>query len=126
KVSQLQAGLAAAKQDVRILQADMEAAYQNVNKTKSELQYAVYQQNLSQGLAKKGAGPEEDAQKWTAQVEMTGAGVKQAAADADRSRLRYQSEINGVNTTVAKAVAELQESEAALQQALATVDGTKG
>ena len=31
-----------------------------------ELEYAKYQQRLVQGLAKKGAGPEEDAQKWAA------------------------------------------------------------
>src|SRR5206468_2356826 len=83
------------------------------------------QKDLSQGVANKGAGPEEDAQKWTAQVGVTGAGVKQATADADRARLRYQSEINGVNTTVAKSVAELQESKAILQHALATVDSTR-
>jgi multidrug resistance efflux pump len=125
KVNQLQAELAAAKQDVRIFKADMDAATQKIDKTESQLVYAKYQRQLSDDLAKKGAGPEEDAQKWTAQMKAIEAGVKEAAAEADRARLRYQSNIDGVNTTIAKASAELQESKAALQQALASVEGTR-
>jgi len=125
KIDQLQAELAAAKQDVRMYKAEMEGAEQKVDQTKSELEYAKYQRELSEGLANKGAGPEEDAQKWMAQTSATKAAVKEATAEADRARLRYKSNINGVNTTVAKTYAELQESKAALQQALAAVEATR-
>jgi multidrug resistance efflux pump len=125
KVDQLKAGLAAANQDVLMYKADVEAAEQKVIRSKSELEYAKYQQQLSQGLAQKGAGPEEDAQKWTAQMYATEAAVVEAKAEAERSRLKYQSQWEGVNTTVASATAQLKESEAVQKQAIATVDSVK-
>src|SRR5271167_1789378 len=121
KVEQLNAGLASANQDVRMYKADLDAAEQKVARTKSELEYAKYQQQLSQGLAEKGAGPDEDAQKWQAQMNADEAAVKEVTADAERSRLKYQSQYEGVNTTVASATSQLKESEAAQKQALATI-----
>src|SRR5271167_2462798 len=121
KVEQLKAGLAAANQDVLMYKADLEAAEQKVVRTKSELEYAKYQKQLSQGLAEKGAGPEEDAQKWQAQMNADEAAVSEATAEAERSRLKYQSQWEGVNTTVASATAQLKESEAAQKQAAATI-----
>jgi len=91
KVEQLNAGLAGANQDVRMYKTDLDAAEQKVVRTKSELEYAKYQRQLSQGLAEKGAGPEEDAQKWQAQMNADEAAVKEATADAERSRLKYPS-----------------------------------
>ena len=121
KVEQLQAGVAAADQDVRMFKADLEAAEQKVVRARSELEYAKYQQQTSHGLAQKGAGPEEDAQKWAAQMNADEAVVMEATAEAERSRLKYQSQWGGVNTTVASATAQLKESEAAEKQALATI-----
>ncbi len=125
KVEQLNAGLAAAHQDVRMYKSDLEAAEQKVARSKSELEYAKYQQQLSQGLAQKGAGPEEDAQKWKAQMDADEAAVMQATAEAERSRLKYQSQWEGVNTTVASATAQLKESEAAQKQAAATITSVR-
>jgi multidrug resistance efflux pump len=125
KVDQLKAELAAAKQDVRMYKADLEGAEQKVVKSKSELEYSKYQQQLSQGLAQKGAGPEEDAQKWEAQTHATEAAVLESIAGADRSRLKYESQWEGVNTNVATATAELKESEAAEKQAVATIPSVK-
>src|SRR5208283_2717380 len=125
KVEQLRAGLAGANQDVRMYKTDLDAAEQKVIKSKSELEYAKYQQQLSQGLSQKGAGPEEDAQKWTAQMKAEEAAVLQAEAEAERSRLKYQSQWEGVNTTVASATAQLKESEAAQKQAAATITSVK-
>lgn len=121
KVEQLKAGLASANQDVRMYKADLQAAEHKVVRTKSELEYAKYQQQLSYGLAQKGAGPEEDAQKWKAQMNANEAAVMEATAEAERSRLKYQSQWEGVNTTVASATAQLKESEAAERQATATI-----
>jgi multidrug resistance efflux pump len=125
KVEQLQAGLASANQDVRMYKADLDASEQKVARTKSELEYAKYQQKLSEGLAQKGAGPEEDAQKWNAQMNADEAAVLEATAEAERSRLKYQSQWEGVNTTVAGATAQLKESEAAEKQATATITSLK-
>ncbi|HXX84959.1 MAG TPA: efflux RND transporter periplasmic adaptor subunit [Casimicrobiaceae bacterium] len=108
KVKQLEAQLAKAKQDVLVMKADVAATAQKVVKLKAELDYAKYQQKLYTGLAKQGAGPEEDAQKWTAQVTADEAAILEAQADEQRARLRYTSQINGVNTTVAAIEADLE------------------
>jgi len=107
KVQQLEAELARAKQNVLVLDADQELALQKVVKARSELEYATYQRELADRLAKNGAGPEEDAQKWNAQMKMAQASVQEGLAEAERARLRYESEIGGVNTTVAAVEAEL-------------------
>jgi len=121
KVKQLHAGLASANQDVRMYKADVDAAEQKVVRSKSELEYSKYQQQLSKGLSAKGAGPEEDAQKWQAQMNANQAAVMEATAEAERARLKYQSQWEGVNTSVASATAQLKESEAAQKQAIATI-----
>jgi multidrug resistance efflux pump len=110
KVNQLEASLAKAKQDVLVLKADTQINAQKIVKLKAELEYAKYQLKLSSDLAKRGAGPEEDAQKWTAQVAAYEAGIREAQAEETRARLRYTSEINGVNTTVAAIQAELDQA----------------
>jgi len=107
KVQQFEAQLAQAKQNVQILKADIDVATQKLSKTQSETVYARYQQNLATSLASKGAGPEEDAQRWDAQLKVNEAAVKETSAELDRAKLRYQSEINGVNTSVAEAEAGL-------------------
>jgi multidrug resistance efflux pump len=53
------------------------------------------------------------------------AAVLQAEAEAERSRLKYESQWEGVNTTVAGATAQMKESEAAQKQAAATVESLK-
>ncbi|HXJ36770.1 MAG TPA: efflux RND transporter periplasmic adaptor subunit [Candidatus Eisenbacteria bacterium] len=110
KVAQLEAEVAKAEQDVLVLEADEVVANQKVARAKSELEYAKYQRQLTAMLAKKGAGPEEEFQKWTAQMHVAEADAKEAAAEAQRARVRYQSQIGGVNTSVAMARAELDQA----------------
>jgi multidrug resistance efflux pump len=112
KAKQFEARLAEATQNVQVLKADVDMATQKVAKAKSELDYARYEQKLSQGLAEKGAGPEEDAQKWSSQVGIAQAAIKEAEVEVTRARLKYQSEIGGVNTTVAAMQAAVKEAEA--------------
>lgn len=107
KVRQLEAQLAQAKQNVLVFKADWEGAQQKVIQTQSELEYDKYQERLNRDLASQGAGPEEDLQKWTAQVKAGEASVREAEADAERARLRYTSQIGGVNTDVAAIEGEL-------------------
>jgi multidrug resistance efflux pump len=110
KVRQLRAQLAQAKQNVLIMKADIQASSEKVVRLKSQLEYARYQEKLSNGLAKRGAGPEEDAQKWNAQVGADTAAIKEAQAEELRARLKYESEIDGVNTSVAAIQAELDQA----------------
>ncbi|MBI4892959.1 MAG: HlyD family secretion protein [Acidobacteria bacterium] len=121
RIGQLQAELVAAQQDARIMQADLEAADSRTLKVKSELEYARLQDQRYRGLAQQNAGPAEDAEKWRTQVLAQEAGLKEALAEASRARLKYDSKIGGVNTTVAGAEGRLKEGEASLEDAQATL-----
>jgi multidrug resistance efflux pump len=126
KVRQLEAQLAKARQDVMVLKADTAINEQKIARLRADLDYAKYQLKLSAELAKQGAGPEEDAQKWAAQVAAYDASIKEAQAEETRARLRYTSDIGGVNTTVAAIQAELDQARYYLENTLmlAPEDGT--
>jgi multidrug resistance efflux pump len=126
KVRQLEAQLARAKQDVLVLKADTQINQQKIARLRADLKFATYQKNLAVSLARQGAGPEEDAQKWTAQVAADEAAIGEAQAEEARARLRYTSEIGGVNTTVAAVQAELDQALFYLDNTLmvAPEDGT--
>jgi len=110
KVKQLEATLAAAKQNVGVLKAEMEATAAAVPKAESELAYAKIESQRYRKLAQDNAGSEADAQRWATQVLADEANVKEATAQAERARLKYESEIDGVNTTVAAVQAELDQA----------------
>ena len=118
QVRQLESQLAKAKQNVLVMKTDIEVSRQKVNKNKAHLEFARYQQTLSANLAKQGAGPEEDAKKWAAQVAADEAAIKEAQAEEQRAILNYTSEINGVNTTVAATQAELDQARFYLENTL--------
>ena len=118
KVRQLEAQLAKAKQDVLVLKSDTQINVQKIAKLKADREYATYQLRLSTDLARQGAGPEEDQQKWKAQVAANEAAIKEAQAEETRARLRYTSEIGGVNTTVAAVQAELDQARYYLENTL--------
>ena len=109
-VRQLEAEVAKAKQNVLVLKADTQVSAQKVVKLRADLEYAEYQLKLSTNLARQGAGPEEDAQQWTAQVAAYEANIKEAEAEVTRTNLEYTSNINGVNTTVAAVQAQLDQA----------------
>jgi len=110
KVNQLQAQLAQAKQNVLILQADVDVAMQKVDKAKSDLKFSQTMRDATVKLAKTGAAPEEESLKWVAQTAVDEAAVHETQAEADRARLHYESEIGGVNTSVAEVQAELDQA----------------
>ena len=107
KVQQLEAQLAKAKQNVQIMKADTQLAAQKVARLRYQVEFARYQQKLSTTLASQGAGPEEDAQKWKAQVGADEAAIAEALAEQKIAQLRFQSQIDGVNTSVAEVEAQL-------------------
>jgi multidrug resistance efflux pump len=118
QVNQLEAQLAKARQNVLVMKSDVQVATQKVVRTQAQLQFAQYQQTLSTNLAKQGAGPQEDAQKWTAQVAADQAAVSEAQAEEQRAKLNYASQINGVNTSVAAVQAELDQARFYLENTL--------
>jgi multidrug resistance efflux pump len=110
KVEQAEAQLAEAKQNVLILQADVEVATQKVAKAKVELNFEQYQQAMFQKLVQQQAVREEQIVQTNARVNGAQATAAEALAALERARLRYKSEINGVNTSVANLEAQLQQA----------------
>ncbi len=108
KVQQIAAQLAEARQNVQVLQADVAVASQKAIRTKVELDYEQYQKRMFDKLAQEQAVREEDVVKWTTRVSSAEATRDEALAELERARLKYKSEIAGVNTTVANMEAQLQ------------------
>ena len=110
KVKQIQAQLAEAKQNVNVLKLDVEVANQNATKAKVELSFEQYQKRIFDKLAQEQAVREDDVEKWLTRVNAAQATNDAAVAALERANVKYKSEINGVNTTVASIEAQLQQA----------------
>src|ERR1044072_8697782 len=101
KVAQIGAQLAEAKQNVNVLKADVDIATQKTARAKVDLNYELYQKAIFDKLSGEGAVREADVEKWATRVSSAQATSHEALAELERARLKYKSEIDGVNTTVA-------------------------
>ncbi|MGB5453459.1 MAG: HlyD family secretion protein [Sedimenticolaceae bacterium] len=110
QVDLLEASLAEAKQDVRILKLDIDINADKVLKIQSQLKYAKHQQDIYAKLTKEGAIRQDQIEYWNDQVDTYEAGLKAAQGEEERARLQYASEINGVNTSVATVQAKLDQA----------------
>ncbi|MGB5638671.1 MAG: efflux RND transporter periplasmic adaptor subunit, partial [Sedimenticolaceae bacterium] len=110
QVDLLEASLAKAKQDVRILKLDIDINGDKVLKIQSQLKYAKHQQDIYAKLTKEGAIRQDQIEYWNDQVDTYEAGLKEAQGEEERARLQYASEINGVNTSVATVQAKLDQA----------------
>ncbi|WP_198031943.1 HlyD family secretion protein [Bradyrhizobium sp. Ec3.3] len=117
QVRQTEAQLAAAKQNVKVLRNNVEISTKNALKAKLEHDFIAYQKGLFDKLAQEGAAREEDVIQWQTRAATAEATMDEMAGELERARLQYQSEIDGVNTSVANL-------EAQLQQALYYLDNT--
>src|SRR5215470_12188518 len=117
QVRQIEAQLAAARQNVRVLRADVEMATQKLAKAEVDLNYEQYQKGMFAKLVQEQAVREEQLVQVDAKVNGAEATRAAAKAELERARLQYESEIDGVNTAVASL-------EAQLRQALYYLDNT--
>jgi multidrug resistance efflux pump len=117
QVQQIEAQLAAARQNVDVLRADVNIATQKALKAKVEWDFIAYQKEQFDKLAEQGAVRDEDIVQWRTRAASAAATKDEALGELERARLQYQSEIDGVNTSVANL-------EAQLRQALYYLDNT--
>ncbi|MEZ5502460.1 MAG: biotin/lipoyl-binding protein [Halioglobus sp.] len=110
KVQQKRALLAKAEQNVEVLKADVLVAEQKVAQAQASLDYDLYGETLASGLAGQGAGSEEDSQRANAQAKVGRATLKEAEAELVAAQARFASQIDGVNSSVAEARAQLDEA----------------
>jgi len=110
KEQQIEAQLAEARQNVNVLKADVEVATQKATRTRIALDYDQYQKRMFDKLAKEHAAREDDVEQWMTRVSTAQVTRDEALAELERARLKYHSEIDGVNTTVANLEAQLRQA----------------
>ena len=110
KVAQLEAQLAEAKQNVLVLQSNVEAATQTAARAKVELDYQQYQKAMFDKLAQEQAVRGEDVVQRATTVAAAQATHDGALAELEIARLKYKSQVDGVNTAVANVEAQLRQA----------------
>jgi multidrug resistance efflux pump len=110
KVQQLEAQLAEARQNVLVLRADVEVAMQKAARAKVELGFEQYQKGMFAKLVQEQAVREEQIIQTDTRVNSAQAVHDEALAELERARLKYKSEIDGVNTSVANLEAQLRQA----------------
>jgi multidrug resistance efflux pump len=116
KVTQLQASLAGAKQQVEILKANYEQATANVAGLTAQVAYNKKRLADINTLAADMANTEFQAQDKQVQYETVSAQLVAAKAAQQSTKLALDSEIGGVNTTVAQIQAQLENATWELSQ----------
>src|ERR1700726_2866255 len=116
KVAQLKASLAGAKQQAEILKSNYEQATANVVGLTAQVAFNTKQNADIQKLAGEGANTEFQAQDRQNQYETTLAQFNVAKAAQQSAKLALDSEIGGVNTTVAQIQAQLENASWELSQ----------
>src|ERR1700687_109902 len=107
KVAQLQASLAAAKQQTEILKSNYEQATANVTGLTAQVAFNAKRNADILKLATEGANTEFQAQDRQNQYETALAQLNVAKASQQSAKLALDSVIGGVNTTVAQIQAQL-------------------
>src|SRR5271166_1207847 len=110
KVRQLEAQLAQAEQNVKVLQADVAVAKGKQARLKSELAYDQQQKRANDILARQGFNPQLQADLWNSDVVRAAAAVDEADAEVVRATLNFEANFEGVNTSVAALEAELKQA----------------
>jgi multidrug resistance efflux pump len=116
KVSQLQASLAAAKQQTEILKSNYEQASANVVGLTAQVAFNAKRNADILTLATEGANTQFQAQDRQNQYETALAQLNVAKAAQQSAKLALDSEIGGVNTTVAQIQAQLENADWELSQ----------
>lgn len=116
QVKAAEAAVVAAKQNVKILQADIAISKDTVTRAQSELDFALVQQERFKKLASQRAGSQESADEWTSRVNSSQASLAEAVESEKRAELAFASQIDGVNTSVIQAESQLAQAQYYLDQ----------
>ena len=110
-VDNAQAQLVAAEQNALILEQDVIAKTEAVERANAQLAYALTEQARYENLVPAGGARQDELDRWNEQVAEDQAQVKQAEANLEKARLAQDSQIDGINTGVLQAQAQLAEAE---------------
>src|SRR5262249_26790833 len=115
-VQQKQAALAEAEQNVKQLKAQLDAATANVERMNAQQLLAQQNYDRQAELFEKKVIAQAALDTYQGNLDTATQSTNAARADEDRARLAYTSNINGVNTTVARLQAELGDAQYDLEQ----------
>src|SRR5271165_2356012 len=110
KVRQLEAQLAKAEQNVKVLRADVAVAKGKQARLKSELAYDEQQKLAYDVTAAQGFTPQMQADLWNSKAVMSAAALDEADSEVIRATLDFEANIDGVNPSVAALEAELKQA----------------
>jgi len=110
KYESAQAQLTQAEQNAKILDQDVIAAQQAVERANAQLTYAQQQQARYEKLVPQGGGRQDELDRWIEQVTEDQALIAESQANLQKAQLAKESQIDGVNTGVAQAKAQLAEA----------------
>jgi multidrug resistance efflux pump len=122
-VDQKKALLAEAEQNVKQLKAAYDQALANVEKVNVQVKLAQEEYDRQAQLFQKKVVAQAVLDIATRNIDAAKQGLAAAQAAAESARLAYESEIGGVNTTVARLQAELSDAEFNLEQTATKAPG---
>jgi multidrug resistance efflux pump len=122
-VDQKKAQLAEAEQNVKQLKAAYDQALANVEKVNVQVKLAQEEYDRQAQLFQKKVVAQAALDVATRNIDAAKQGLAAAQAAAESARLAYESEIGGVNTTVARLQAELSDAEFNLDQTTVRAPG---
>ncbi len=110
-VDNAKAQLVAAEQNAKILEQDVVAATEAIERANAQLAYALTQQQRYENLVPAGGARQDELDRWNEQVTEDEAQVKEAEANLEKANLAVASQIDGVNTGILQAQAQLAQAE---------------
>jgi len=116
KVAQAEASLAQAKQNVAILGQDLDLANQQLDQAKAQQVYSQQQYNRYSDLVPKGGARQETLDEWTANLASANSAVLEAKANVQKAQLALDSQVDGVNSQIVAAQADLDQARYYLEQ----------
>src|SRR6266566_1927309 len=122
-VEQKKAALAEAEQNVRQLKASLDQASAATEKANAQFELAQQNYDRQAELFQKRVIAQATLDTFTRNLETSRQSLAGARAEEERARLAYSSNIEGVNTTVARLRAELGDAEWDLEQTVTRAPG---
>jgi multidrug resistance efflux pump len=122
-VDQKKAALAEAEQNVRQLKASLDQAAAATEKANAQFELAQQNYDRQAELFQKRVIAQATLDTFTRNLETSRQSLAGAKAEEERARLAYSSNIEGVNTTVARLRAELGDAEWDLEQTVTRAPG---
>jgi multidrug resistance efflux pump len=111
KLNEAEAKLAAAEQNVRVLQQQVIAARETKNRADAKLAFSKEEQARYKGLVPQGGAAKDLLDKWNEQVVADSAALYRAEANLKGAQLALDSTIGGLNTSVAQAKAQVEQAQ---------------